>query len=148
MSFDLALSKGDIYLGTDGDLAKVRNTSKLVQDVLKVIHTPIGGNPFYPTIGTNLTAENIGENISQQFAETKVAASVTQAIQIVQNIQRRQELVQIVTPEEKVVKIANLEVGQNSQEPRQYDIRLSVLTESLNTSVVDLPGFSISTTID
>jgi hypothetical protein len=148
MSFDLALSKGDLTVGSDGDLTKVRNTSKLVQDVLKVVHTPIGGNPFFPNLGTALTSENIGQNVSQNFAETKVAASVSQAIQLIQNIQRRQQLVQIVTPEEKVVKIANLEVGQNSQDPRQYDIKISVLTESLNTEVVDLPGFSMSTTID
>jgi hypothetical protein len=147
MSFDFALSKGDITIGSDGDVTKVRNTSKLVQDILKVIHTPIGGNPFYPSLGTLLTADTIGSNISQQFAETKIAASVTQAIQIIQNIQRRQESIQIVTPEEKVVKILRLDVSQNAQEPRQYDIQISVLTESLNSPVVDLPSFSISTTI-
>jgi nitrogen regulatory protein PII-like uncharacterized protein len=148
MSFDLSLSKGTIVIGSDGDLAKVRGTTKVVQDVLKVVHTPVGGNPFYPQIGTTITEDNIGQNISQEFAETKVAASISTSIKIIQDIQRRQELVQTVTPEEKVVGIAELVVGQNENDPRQYDIKLSVTTESINTSVVSMPGFALSTTTD
>lgn len=148
MSTDLGLNKGDIYIGSDGDLAKVRNTAKLVQDTLKVIHTPIGSNPFFPTLGTNVTIANIGENISQNFAETKVRAGITKAIDILQLIQRKQELVQTVTLEEKIAGIIDLQVGVNSTEPRQYDIKLVVASASLDGNAIVLPTFSLSTTID
>lgn len=148
MSIDLGLNKGDIFIGSDGDLAKVRNTTKLVQDALKVIHTPIGSNPFFPTLGTNVTIANIGENISQDFAETKVRAGITKAIDLIQLIQRKQEVVQVVTPEEKIAGILDLQVGVNSQEPRQYDIKLVIRSASLEGEAVVLPTFSLSTTVD
>lgn len=148
MSSDLGLNKGDIAIGTDGDLAVVRNTSKLVQDVLKVLHTPTGSNPFYPNLGVNLTSANIGENVSLEFAETKVLASVNKAIELLQVIQRRQELVQTLTPEEKISKVVSLKVGLNSQETRQYDIDLVVSSSSTESTGIVLPTFSLSTTID
>lgn len=148
MSTDLGLNKGDIFIGSDGDLAKVRNTSKLVQDVLKVIHTPIGSNPFFPTLGTNVTIANIGENISQDFAETKVRAGVTKAIDLLQLIQRKQELAQSLTPEEKIAGILDLQANVNPQEPRQYDIKLVIRSASLDGEAILLPTFSLSTTLD
>ena len=147
MSADLGLNKGDIYIGSDGDLAKVRNTSKLVQDVLKVLHTPIDSNPFSPNLGTNLTTLNIGQNINIQFAEAKVRASVTKAIETIQLIQRRQELIQFVSSEEKIVKILDLEVGINEVEPRQYDVKLIVSSGSLSNNAVVLPSFTLSTIV-
>lgn len=132
-------------VGADGDLAKVRNSSKAVQDILKVLHTPLGSNPLFPQIGSNITISNIGDNINQQFAETRVAASVTQSIQLLQSIQRNQELIQEVTPEEKIVDIAQVTATRDSQDPRQFDIKIVVVTEAQST--VELPSFSLSTTI-
>jgi phage baseplate assembly protein W len=143
MSFDLALSKGDISIGADGDLRQFRNSSKLVQDILKILHTPIGGNPFFPQIGNALTSENIGEVVNRQFMEARATAAVTQALQLYQSIQRRQELNQVVTPEEKVEGISEVVVEQDSVDPRQYNIKISIVTGA--QTVVELPSFSLST---
>jgi len=143
MSFDLALSKGDLSIGSDGDLRQFRNSSKLVQDILKILHTPVGGNPFFPQIGNTMTAENIGEVVNRQFMETRATAAITQALQMFQAIQKRQELTQVVTPEEKIEGIAEVSVKQDPTDPRQYNIKISVITGA--QSVIELPSFSLST---
>ena len=146
MSFDLALSKGDISVGPDGDLRKIRDTSKLVQDVLKILHTPVGSNPFYPQIGSTLTTDNIGNVVSQQFAETKATASIISSIQLMQSIQRNQQIFQVVTPGEQIIGISQVDVEQDPQDPRQYNIKITVITGA--QTVLQLPSFSISTTLD
>lgn len=144
MSFDLALSKGDLAIGFDGDLKKVRDTTKAAQDILKILHTPLGSDPFFPNLGTTLTSANIGELISTEFAEQRAAASINQSIKILQALQRSQQLLQAITPGEKIIGIASLQVSRNQQEPRQYDIELSVITGS--QTVLEIPSFSIITT--
>ena len=146
MSFDLALNKGDIAIGSDGDLKKVRNSSKVVQDILKILHTPIGSNPFFPSIGNALTFSNIGQNINKQFAETKVASSVTQSIQLLQSMQKSQVISgQQVTPEETILGISQVTAEQDPLDPRQFNITVVVQTQAVDD--LQLPTFSLSTTI-
>lgn len=146
MSFDLALNKGDLSVGSDGDLSKTRNTSKIVQDILKVLHTPVGSNPYFPSLGNTLTSTNIGQNINKQFAETKVASVITQSIQTLQAMQRNQTASgQTVTPEETIVAIQQVTAEQDPTEPRQYNITVIVQTQAIDA--LQLPSFSLSTTI-
>lgn len=147
MSFDLALNKGDLDIGSDGDLRKVRNTEKVIQDVLKVLHTPLGSNPYFPRIGNSLTAANIGEGLNEQFAQTKVEASVNQAVQIVQNVQRNQELRQSLTPEEKITQIAEVSASLDMNEPRQYNISVIALTGALSSAVTITTKLTFGTVV-
>ena len=41
MSFDFRIINGDLEIGTDGDLGKVEDTEKLIQEILKMAHTPL-----------------------------------------------------------------------------------------------------------
>ena len=145
MSFDLALDKGDLVIGADGDVGKVRNTSKLSQDVLKVLHTPIGSNPYQPNSGSDITILNIGTNISQEFAETRVEASILATLTQLQAIQFKQKQVQVVTPEETIADLSSVVAERDPNDPRQFNIGISVLTEAL--SDVTLRPFTISTVI-
>lgn len=145
MSFDLSLNKGDLTLGADGDVGKVRNTSKLVQDVLKGIHTPIGSNPYLPSYGNPLTFKNIGEILQSDFMESRVENDIIKTIETLQSMQRNQELVQLVTPEEKIKGISEVVVVQDSQDPRQFNISIKVLTGALDNVI--LPTFTFSTNL-
>ncbi len=147
MSFDLSLSKGDLTVAGDGDLNKVRNTPKVIQDVLKVLHTPVGSNPYFPRLGNFLTTLNIGENLNSQFVESRVESSVTQSIEILQSLQRQQELIQTVTAEEKIANLSRLEATRNDQDPRQYDIDIAVLTGAGTSIDIEPFQLSLSTTI-
>ena len=145
MSEDLALRRGDLAIGADGDLQLVRNTTKLTQDVLKVIHTPLGSNPFSPRIGSPLTAVNVGELLDSNFAEQRVETGVEQAIQLIRNIQQQQEIQQEVTAAEKIRDILEIIATRNELEPRQFDISISVQSDDLTS--VTIPDFAFDTTI-
>lgn len=145
MSFDLSLDRGDLRINANGDLAIVENTSKLVQDSLKILHTPIGSNPFFPSLGSPITTLNVGQNLNQQFAESRIEASITKTLETLQSIQRRQELIQTITPEERIISIAEVSAERDSQDPRQFNISVTVLSGATDT--VLLPSFSLSTTI-
>lgn len=145
MSYDLALTKGDLSVSETGELRIVEATDKVVQDVLKVLHEPQGSNPLAPTLGSGLTTLNIGMNIDQQFAESRVEASVRTTIGQLQQIQSKQEQVQTVTDSEKIIDIAEILATVNEQDPRQYDIRLSILTGELQT--VTLRPFTVNSTV-
>jgi len=144
MSFDLALNQGDLQVGSDGEISQIRNTSKVVQDVLKVIHMPVGSNPLFPRLGSTITTDNIGQISNQQFMETRAAASLTQSIQTIQTIQRNQALTQSLTPEEIITDILQLDV-QLDQDPRQVNISIVIQTEAM--SAITIPSFTLSTNI-
>lgn len=145
MSFDLALDKGTLTIGADGDIGKVRNTSKLVQDVLKGVYTPSGSNPYLVNYGNPLTFQNIGEVLNTDFMEARVSNDILQIVQMLQSVQRNQELVQEVTPSEKIKGIVNISALKDSIDPRQFDIDITILTGALET--IKLPTFTFSTTI-
>lgn len=146
MSFDLELSKGDLKIGADKDLGKVRNGSKLGQDILKVLFTPLGSDPFFPTKGNLLTQDNVGEVVNKTFMETRAEANITATLQSIQALQANQAKIQEVTLEETLSRIEQVSVERDPIEPRQYNISLTVITGAYTT--VDLPNFSISVGID
>lgn len=146
MSFDLALVKGDLAIGADKDLRKVRDNTKLVQDVLKLLHMPLGSDPFFPAKGSTLTEANIGEFVNKQFIEARTEAAILENLQLIQTLQTSQALVQTVTDGERIETVEEVVVEQDSQDPRQFNIRITVKTGALTTLV--LPQFSISTRIE
>ena len=81
-----------------------------------------------------------------KFAETKATASIISSIQLMQSIQRNQQIFQVVTPGEQIIGISQVDVEQDPQDPRQYNIRITVITGA--QTVLQLESFSISTTLD
>lgn len=145
MSFDLALTRGDLSVGETGELRTVSGTNKAVQDVLKVLHEPVGSNPLIPTLGSNLTSLNIGINMDPTFTESRVETSVKNTIQQLQQIQASQAQSQIVTPAERIVQINSIIAQVNEQDPRQFDIQLSITTGDLETVVLE--PFTVNSTV-
>ena len=145
MSFDLSLAKGDLVLGADNDLAKVREGSKLVQDILKLLFTPLGSDPYFLTKGSTLTTDNIGETVNDQFMLDRARASILNTLKQLQTIQQVQALTQTVTPEETLKEINEVSVARDEQELRQYNIRIVITTGAY--SVISIPEFSISTNL-
>lgn len=146
MSFDLELAKGDLKIGADKDLSKVRNGSKLGQDILKVLFTPLGSDPFFISKGNALTQENIGEVVNKQFMESRAETSISTTLQSLQTLQASQAKVQEVTLEETLRAVEEVSVERDPVEPRQYNISLTILTGAYTT--LDLPNFSLTVGTD
>ena len=88
MSFDFRIKDGDLSIGEDGDLNRVENTDKLVQDILKIIITPIGTNQFYPWYGSRLSKSMIGNVFDHEFISSVATNQLQNAIESLQRLNK------------------------------------------------------------
>lgn len=131
MSFDVQLSDGDIQLTPGGELVKVDNTSKLVQDVLKALYTTLGEDPFNPSYGSVLTNDSVGMNIMPNILNIQAQEAITDSLELIQQAQAEQKLYQEVTMAETLANIGEITIDQDTTEPRQYNVSLTVLSGEL-----------------
>ncbi len=142
MSFDLKLEQGDIRIGSKGDVATVENGEKLTQDLLKILSTELGANPFFPAYGSPISQSMVGRAFDQIFfsniANSQLRFSVSN-LQRLQTEQMRQN--QIVTAQEQIAAIQSVSVNQNEIDPRFFNIDLVVLSKAFRRVPV---SFSVS----
>jgi len=130
MSFDLKLFGGDLVF-KDGDFDTVENSDKLVQDVLKLVSTQIGSNPFFPAYGSPITQALIGTAYETDFVENVASQQLRASLERLQELQRDQvRQNQIVTAEEQIASIENVRVSQDRADPRRYIVNLTVISKA------------------
>lgn len=130
MSFDLKLLGGDLVI-KDGDFDTVEDSDKLVQDVLKLVSTQLGSNPFFPAYGSPLSQAMVGAVFETEFAEDIATQQLRASLERLQDLQRDQiRQNQIVTPEEQIAAIENVRVSQARNDPRYYIVNLTVISKA------------------
>ena len=138
MSFDLQVLKGDLVIGSNGDLAVFYGTSKLQQALLKIILTSVGGNPAQPWYGSLINKTLIGSVLRADIVFAMAQAQLQNAIETLQKIQIQQVASgQKVTPDEQIAAISNINIFQSTVDPRLINVIVSVLNRSygmVNTS--------------
>jgi hypothetical protein len=131
MSFDIKMKNGDISL-KNGSVEKAELTEKLVQDILKMALTDVGSNPMIPWYGSLISKTLIGSTLEYDIV---VQMAESQIQNCIQNIKKMQEIQlqsgQNMSPEEQINAILNVSVERNAQDPRRYDVIISVLTKAL-----------------
>ena len=130
MSFDLKLSNGDLVI-KNGDFQTVEDSDKLVQDILKLVSTQLGSNPFFPAYGSPISQAMIGSAREVEFVEdiaTQQLRASIERLKDLQNDQLRQN--QVVTPEEQIAAIENVRVSQAANDPRFYIVNLTVISKA------------------
>lgn len=142
MSFDLRLQNGDIALGADADFDTVTNGAKLVQDVIKMITTPLGSNRFQQAIGSLINKRLVGQILNAQNTITVLQSSVEEALITLQKLQKQQAQTQALSPSETLIQINSIDVQRDSVEPRQLNVVLkltagdgNLLTETLTMTL-------------
>lgn len=137
MSFDLKIRQGDIAIGSNGDLEKVENTDKLIQDVLKILMTALGSNPFHSWYGSLISSTLVGNAFEDEFLIRIADNQIHSALETIQNLQRAQMASsQKVTPSELLAAVRNVSVVRNPVDPRFFQIFLKILTKGLTTENV------------
>ena len=139
MSFDLRIVGRDVAIGNNGDLAVVDNTDKLIQDILKILTTKLGANPFYPWYGSPISRTLIGKAYDDTFVSNVASGQLKTALEMLQRLQREQlKKDQLVTPQEQIAAIQNINIQRNPTDPRFYSIDVTVLTKAFKSTVVSL----------
>lgn len=134
MSFDLKILNGDLVIGTDGDFARVQDSEKLIQDILKMLMTEQGSNIFFSWYGSSLSSSMIGSPYDSEFISSVAENQIRSSLEILQSLQREQSAKQIVTPGELLAAIKSLNVVRNQVDPTFFSVLLSVLTKNLTVA--------------
>lgn len=139
MSYDLKIQNGDLQISSIGDLQKVENTEKLIQDILKIVTTPLGGNPFFPWYGSSVYNSLIGNPFSFQFIGSLASSQIRESLETLQKWQTAQtSRGQSVTPSELLAAIQEIKIERNQSDPRYFRVVIKALTKaftSINTSL-------------
>lgn len=131
MSFDLKIQDGDLAIAASGDLATVEDTEKLVQDVLKIVSTQVGANPFFPWYGSPITKSLVGRAYETNFITSIASQQLRATLERLQSMQKDQlRTSQVVTPREQIAAISRVHVERNVSDPRFYKIVLTVLSKA------------------
>ena len=132
MSFDLKIKNGDIVLDDSGSLSLVSGNQKIRQDIVKILLTNFGDNKFHPKYGSNVAALKIGEVADQKIIEMDIKRSAEEAIRNLISLQRSQARSQYLSVSETIVDISNISTERDTDDPRLYNIYISVLTQKLD----------------
>ena len=135
MSFDLYIKSGDLVIGSNGDLKTIENTEKLVQDVLKMLLTPVGGNPFHAWYGSLIPSTLVGSPFDTEFILTMANSQIRSSLETLQNLQKVQtSSSQKVTASELLAAIKEVNIERNATDPRYFTIFISILTKALTST--------------
>ena len=141
MSFDFRIEKGDFRIGPDGDIAKVENTAKLRQEILKMVITPAGANPQFPWYGSLISASLVGSPFDMDFNVSFAENHLRNSLETLQRLQQEQTKVQRVTPFEQLAAISGISIQRNRIDPRFFHVDIRCLTRALSEIET---GFSVN----
>jgi hypothetical protein len=131
MSFDLKVINNDISFSSSGDVDIVQNTEKLIQDVLKIILTSQGSNQFYKWYGSTISQRVIGEVLGSYYTKVELTRSIQESLSNLIALQQQQSIYQSVSPQETLMAINYIDIEIDENDPRVYNIILSVLTKKM-----------------
>ena len=135
MSFDFKISQGDFVLGQDGDFQKVTDIEKLVQEILKILMTPLGANVFFPWYGSPLTDVSIGQVADRTFAVTMVQQIISSNMETLQKMQKQQAASgQRVSASELLAAVSSINVHRNTTDPTYWTVAVRVLSKGLKSA--------------
>ena|SRR5580692_4783676 len=142
MSFDLKIINGDLVINS-GDLQKVTDSEKLIQDILKICLTTAGSNPMNPGYGSFISRTIVGNPMNSsvlvQIAKSQLNTALvnlqTLQLQQIQNLQR-------VSADEQLAAITDISVLQSTNDPRLYSVSISVLNKGFKPITT---AFNVST---
>jgi len=144
MSFDFRIINGDMKIGSNGDLDIVEDSEKLIQEILKIAHTPLGSNIFYPWYGSPISQSLIGNALDLEFVTTVASNQLQTSLENLQRLQQKQALEQRVTPFEQLAAVKNVSITRNQIDPRFFSVVINVITKALSTVTTQ---FSVKPTL-
>lgn len=142
MSYDLKIINKDLVIN-NSQLQTVIDSEKLIQDILKICLTTVGGNPFHPGYGSFLSRTIVGSSLSTdiivQVAKSQLDTCLTN-IQALQQIQLQS--FQRVSADEQLAAVLGISIIRNSQDPRLFNVSIHALNKGFKPITT---AFTVST---
>jgi hypothetical protein len=129
MSFDLRVVSGDLAL-SNGDLLVCTDSTKLIQDILKICLTPCGADPVNPWYGSyvsrSLVGNVFGTSITVQLCQSQLQSAI-ENLMALQKVQIKSA--QPVTPDEILGSISNISINRSKSDPRLFSVAVNGTTK-------------------
>lgn len=133
MSFDLKIMGGDFVI-KNGDLQKVQDGDKLIQDILKLCLTTAGSNPLHPWYGSFISRTLIGNAMDTSILIQISKSQLNSALENLKSLQDLQiKTFQRVSADEQIGAISNISVLRSQTDPRLFTVNIKVITKGLRT---------------
>lgn len=131
MSYDLKITNGDLVI-SNGQLKKVIDSEKLIQDILKMCLTTAGSNPIHPWYGSFISRTIIG---NPNYTSILVQIAKSQLTTALDNLKELQELqiksFQKISADEQIAAISDISIIRNQIDPRYFNVVIKVMTKGL-----------------
>lgn len=142
MSFDLKIKNGDLVLDR-GDVQKVVDSEKLIQDILKIALTTAGENPLHPWYGSYVSRSLIGTGLTTNIIFQLGQSQLQNALEILKSLQDAQvKTYQKVSPDEQIGSILDISIDRNSKNPMLFDVIIKVVSKGFKPITT---AFTVST---
>ncbi len=142
MSFDLKIVNGDLVIN-QGQLKTVVDSEKLIQDILKICLTDVGGNPINPSYGSFLSRSVVGNALQTNVIMSISTSQINTCLTNLQHLQQLQlKSFQKVSADEQLAAITGISVLRSSFDPRLFNVKISCLTKGFQPVTT---AFAIST---
>ena len=142
MSFDLKIINGDLVINQSA-LQTVEDSEKLIQDILKICLTDVGGNPIHPSYGSFLSRSVIGSPLQTQvivqIAKSQLNTCLTN-LQYLQTLQMKSQ--QKLSADEQLAAVTGISVLRSAFDPRLFNVKISCVTKGFKQVTT---AFNIST---
>ena len=114
--------ENDIRFAASGEPLIIRNEDLLNQEVLKMVITRKGSNPFHPRIGTTLM-ERIGSKAGGA-AQMSINEDVTRAVTFFQRLQTQKAKLQEITLKERLYNIVSVTTNPAANDPTVFQTNI------------------------
>lgn len=142
MSFDLKIKNGDLIIN-NGDLQKVIDSEKLIQDILKICLTTAGSNPIHPWYGSFISRTIVGNPLHTSVIVQIAKSQLNTALESLKSLQTLQvKNFQRVSADEQISAILDISIIRSELDPRLFDVRIKALTKGLKPITT---AFKVST---
>ena len=142
MSFDLKIVNGDLVI-KQGELKKVQDSEKLIQDILKICLTDVGSNPLHPSYGSFLSRSIIGNPMHTDVIVQVATSQINTCLTNLQHLQQLQlKSFQKMSADEQLAAITGISIIRSAFNPRLFNVRIKGLTKGFQPVTT---AFSVST---
>jgi len=125
--------ENDYRIASNGSPITIANEDLLNQDVLKILSTIKGSNPFNPAYGT-LLLTRIGSKASGAGVGS-INEDVTSALTIFQRLQQNAGQYQEITPRQTLAWVSSIDVFPSQIDPSIFEVKI-IASNSSNTPIV------------
>jgi len=142
MSFDLQIKNGDLVI-ENGDIKKIEESNKLIQDILKICLTPIGSDKLNPWYGSYFSKTIIGSAQDELMFKTIAQSQIIKALENLKELQNLQiKTNQKITSSEQIASVQSVIIDRDKFDPRIYNVYINVISKGFSKVSVN---FQIST---